>query len=81
MPAAGSVGGVSEYLDEDLMPLPHDGVVDVTLRGEDGQVECMRDWIAERAVDGIGFVVEETDGSVRCRMQVVTPDGCGSAGG
>ncbi|MFI2304660.1 hypothetical protein ACH5AL_38450 [Actinacidiphila glaucinigra] len=67
---------MTSHLDSDLMPLPHPGVVDITLRGEDGMVECVRDSIAERAADGIGFVVEETDGMVRCRMQVVTPGGC-----
>ncbi|MDX2648523.1 hypothetical protein PV341_34130 [Streptomyces sp. PA03-1a] len=67
---------MTSYLDADLMPLPHPGVVNVTLRGTGEMVECVRDWIAERAVDGIGFVVEEVDGTVRCRMQVVTPPGC-----
>ncbi|SNT34567.1 hypothetical protein [Actinacidiphila glaucinigra] len=54
----------------------------MALRGKDGQVEYVRDYTVERAVDDIGFMVEETDeGVVRYRMQVVASDGCSSAMG
>ncbi|MFI2300153.1 hypothetical protein ACH5AL_15120 [Actinacidiphila glaucinigra] len=58
---------MTSYLDADLMPEPHPRVVDVTMHGTDEMVECMRDWIEEHAVDGIGFVVQEVDGTVHCR--------------
>ncbi|MET9880316.1 hypothetical protein ABZZ36_37780 [Actinacidiphila glaucinigra] len=63
---------MSHDAEEDFTPPANPRMVEAVLQGPDDEVALLREWIEFRAAEVRSLLVDLPDGTVRCRMYVVT---------